>query len=118
MIYTRYAIEVIVQIGVIFDSSLIPSLSHDNSFKYEINNARIYMNNTMYMDDFGLLDTSLFFYYTYEKALYFLDKYCQDIKTKNFITSIKIVEVLDNTPLPLMEARKIKLKKLLCSEKK
>ena len=55
------------------------------------------------------------YFLTYEDAYVHLDKNHFNIthNTTNII-SIKIVEILDSIPLPLLEMRKIKLKKL-CS---
>lgn len=119
MLYTKYAIEIVNSVDVIFDNKMIPILTYENSFRYEIHKDIKYVNIIKYLDKCGIVSDYMDYFYTYEDAYIHLDKNIFNIKhnTTNII-SIKIVEILDDIPLPILEMRKIKLKKLLCSEKK
>lgn len=115
MIYTKYAIEIVISETIIRDVILNNTLDsyETNKITFNIQTIPNEINVIKYLNKFGVISEYNILFNTKSEALDIID-ICYDNIISNFdIISIKIVELLDDIPPPIEIQRALKLKKIL-----
>lgn len=120
MLYKKYIIEILLSKKVISD------IIQDNGNNYNTLNLSLrkideFVNVYNYLDNYGLVNTFPYKFYTHEQADYYLNKYYYNIlnvTNVHYPPIVKITEVYDNIQPPLLILRKLKINKILKKIKK
>lgn len=113
MIYKKYAIEIsyleetLIRVNASTDN-------YNNEYNIRISYDSKFIRNSRYMDIFGNISDNEYPFDYYEEAKEILDIHWNNIYSTSYNSPIvKIVEIYNDIPIPIIKQRKYKLNKIV-----
>lgn len=109
MLYEKYIIDVICSVEILKDVTF-----QNNGNSFEIRKIPFFINDHKYLDNYGNLLSTPFKFYSHKQAMYYLEKYYNNIPYPQIP---KIIEIYDNIEPPILILRQLKINKILKNKK-